>query len=82
MTNRYESYIPCGFFSIKTFAHEMRLHEMCVYRMAKKGKIKATKVGGQWRIPRAELDDYMLRNSRGTFKLHNLLDIPNKSDLV
>lgn len=38
----------------------LRLHEMTVYRMAKKGLIPAFKVGSQWRFRLSALDEWML----------------------
>jgi excisionase family DNA binding protein len=30
-----------------------------VYRLMKAGKIRAVKVGGQWRIPKSEIEKYI-----------------------
>jgi excisionase family DNA binding protein len=47
-------------------ASYLRVTKKTIYRLARLGKIPATKVGQQWRFPKAELDRWLHRNSSGT----------------
>ena len=47
------------FLSIKEVAQRLNLHEMTIYRLIKSKDLPAFKVGGQWRIRRQILDDWL-----------------------
>lgn len=47
------------FYTLKEAADVLRVHEMTMYRLCKEGKIKARKIGGQWRIWRAAVKKLM-----------------------
>lgn len=40
-------------------AELLRVHRTTVYRLIDSGEIKATRVGGQWRIPEAALREML-----------------------
>jgi len=40
-------------------AKHLRVHVKSLYRLAKKGKVPARKVGGQWRFHRQTLDEWL-----------------------
>ena len=42
--------------TVDKVAKELSLSTRSVYRLIKKGAIKAKRVGGVWRIPRSELE--------------------------
>lgn len=42
-----------------------KIDMMTAYRLAKKGKIPAVKVGGQWRVHRGRIQDFARRQSTG-----------------
>ncbi len=50
--------------TIREAAAYLRLNHMTVYRLAQRGKIPASKVGGNWRISRDVLDDWIKSRSR------------------
>ena len=43
----------------KEAAEYLRLNYMTVYKLAQRGKIPATKVGGSWRVKREILDQWL-----------------------
>jgi len=45
-------------YKIKEVARILDISERTVYRLMELQKIRAVKVGGQWRIPRAEIEKY------------------------
>lgn len=47
-------------------ASYLRVTKKTIYRLARLGKIPATRVGQQWRFPKAEIDRWLHRNSSGT----------------
>lgn len=40
-------------------AERLRVAEKTVYTMAQKGELRTCKVGGQWRLKRADLDQWI-----------------------
>lgn len=50
--------------TVKEAAEYLRLNYMTVYRLAQRGKIPASKVGGNWRISRDILDGWLKSRSR------------------
>ena len=50
--------------NIKEVAAPLRLAEKTVYSMAQKGELPAFKIRGQWRIRRADLDDWIAAQRR------------------
>ncbi len=51
------------FLSIKEVAQRLNLHEMTIYRLIKSKDLPAFKVGGQWRIRRQFLDEWLTSHS-------------------
>lgn len=51
---------PPRFLTVPETAKILRLHEMTIYRMLKKGQIPRARVGGRWRIP-ADVCDRILK---------------------
>ena len=51
--------------TIKEVAALLKLAEKTVYAMAQAGEIPAFKIRGQWRIRRAELDQWIDAQPRG-----------------
>ena len=47
----------------KEAAEYLRLNYMTVYKLAQRGKIPATKVGGNWRFKREILDEWIARQA-------------------
>jgi excisionase family DNA binding protein len=47
-------------------ASYLRVTKKTIYRLAQLGRIPATKVGQQWRFRKAEIDEWLNRNSTGT----------------
>jgi excisionase family DNA binding protein len=41
----------------------LKVHVRTIYRLAKKGLIPASKVGGHWRLKRATLDEWLSEDS-------------------
>jgi excisionase family DNA binding protein len=50
--------------TIKEAAQYLKLNYMTVYKLAQKGKIPASKVGGNWRFKKEILDDWLLRQTQ------------------
>ena len=53
------------FLSIKEVAHRLNLHEMTIYRLIKSKDLPAFKVGGQWRINRQFLENWLTSHANG-----------------
>ena len=47
------------FLSIKDVAQRLNLHEMTIYRLIKSKDLPAFKVGGQWRIQKEFLENWL-----------------------
>jgi excisionase family DNA binding protein len=54
-----EPLLPDPPLSLREVAHWLGYHPATVRRLIRSGKLKATKVGGQWRINRNSLLEYM-----------------------
>jgi excisionase family DNA binding protein len=50
---------------IKDVAEYLKVTERTIYRLAAAKKIPAFKVGGSWRFSRADIDDWIRRQSVG-----------------
>lgn len=50
--------------TIKEAAEYLRLNYMTVYRLAQKGTIPASKVGGNWRFKKEIIDEWLLEQTR------------------
>ncbi len=50
--------------TIKEAAEYLRLNYMTVYRLAQKGTVPASKVGGNWRFKREIIDEWLLQQTR------------------
>ncbi len=47
--------------SVREIARFLKLNEQTVYRLAREGKIPATKIGRQWRFSLNEIESLMRR---------------------
>ena len=57
--------MPDEVLTIKEVAALLKLAEKTVYAMANAGELPAFKIRGQWRIKRAELDQWLDAQPRG-----------------
>jgi excisionase family DNA binding protein len=57
--------MPDEVLTIRNVAALLKLAEKTVYAMAQAGEIPAFKIRGQWRIRRAELDQWIDAQPRG-----------------
>ena len=57
--------MPDEVLTIKEVAALLKLADKTVYAMAQAGEIPAFKIRGQWRIKRAELDQWIDAQPRG-----------------
>ena len=48
-----------GFYLVEELAAALRVSNMTIYRYIKAGKIKAYKIGKEFRIGKAEFDDFL-----------------------
>ncbi len=54
----------------------LNVHVRTIYRLAKKGLIPASKVGGRWRLKKATLNEWLLEDSVQRRQCDKLVD-PN-----
>ena len=47
------------FLTVQEVAGIMRVSSMTVYRLIKSGALRATRVGGSWRIGTSDVDDFL-----------------------
>jgi len=52
--------------TLQEVADYLRVTEKTIYRLLRRGKIPATKVGNQWRFDKTLVDEWLQRNSVGT----------------
>ena len=52
-----------GLLKVSEVAELLRISDESVYRLCRRGKLNATRIGGQWRIPRESVDQ-LLRNGQ------------------
>ncbi len=45
--------------TLREVAQYLGLHVMTVYKLTRKGRVPAAKIGGQWRFKRAVLDEWL-----------------------
>ncbi|MEW5804329.1 MAG: helix-turn-helix domain-containing protein [bacterium] len=64
------------FFTVAEVAEVTRISYFSVLRLVSAGEITATKIGGQWRIPRTSLVSYLVKQSSGRDGVEN--DYDNK----
>lgn len=50
--------------TVKEVARYLKLNSMTVYRLAREGRIPASKVGGNWRFDKATLDNWLAESAR------------------
>jgi excisionase family DNA binding protein len=48
-----------GFLLVKEVAELLRVSDETVYRLCRRKQLKATRIGGLWRIPRESVDDLL-----------------------
>lgn len=51
------------YLSVADMAEEFGIHEMTFYRMIRDKKIPAFKIGSQWRVRRADLNQWLQEHS-------------------
>ena len=51
--------------TVDEVADYLRVTEKTIYRLLKRGKIPATKVGNQWRFDKTLIDEWLQRSSVG-----------------
>lgn len=56
--------------TVEQVASILHLHSVTVYRLVKKGKLPAFKVGSRWRFRQNELEAWMAEQSRLSLKSH------------
>ena len=72
----------------KETARFLGLNEKRIYRLAKEGKIPATRIGGKWIFPRALMNQWILERARGNLKgeegtaTNNVLVVMGSNDLA
>ncbi|MDY6917693.1 MAG: response regulator [Chloroflexota bacterium] len=49
--------------TVKEVAHYLKLNYMTVYKLAQKGRIPASKIGGNWRFKKELLDEWIAKQS-------------------
>ena len=49
--------------TVEEAAEQLRIHPSTVYRLARRGQLPAVKVGNQWRLDSANLEDWLRANS-------------------
>ena len=49
--------------TVEQLAEYLQVDKYTIYRLAKKGKIPATKVAGQWRFMKELIDKWLIDNS-------------------
>ena len=70
-----------GILTADEVANQLRVSLRTVYRLIDNGQIEAFRVGGQWRITRVAITEYMRRNSTlASAKTQPLDDVPAKDD--
>ena len=52
--------------TVEEIAHYLRVTEKTIYRLLKRGKLPATKVGHQWRFDKNSIDEWLKQGSDGT----------------
>jgi excisionase family DNA binding protein len=52
-----------GLLTAREVAKILRISDESVYRLCRKGRLKATRVGGLWRIPRESVDQLLQREA-------------------
>ncbi len=52
--------------TVREVAEYLRVTEKTIYRLLRRGRIPATKVGHQWRFDRVSIDEWLQRRSVGT----------------
>lgn len=50
---------PEAVLTIREVSEYLRLAESTVYKLAQKGKLPGRKIGGAWRFPKKNLDDWL-----------------------
>lgn len=48
-----------GLLTVKEVADMLRVSDESIYRLCRKGSLKASRVGGLWRIPREAVDQVL-----------------------
>lgn len=70
-----------GVYDVESVAKILGVHNRTVLRFINSGKLKATKVGRQWRIKRTDLDELIGEDKpHGEIKTSLVVDIPLESE--
>lgn len=71
--------IEAEFLSAAEAAKYLGVHRETVYGLILDGAIRASKIGGRWRIPKASLDSYLLHGPLHPVRSRNKVDLPPRS---
>ena len=55
-----------GFLTPQEIARYLRVSQLAIQKWCRDGKLKATRVGGLWRIRREDLDEFLTTNHDDT----------------
>ena len=53
------------YLTVAEVAASLRVTEKTIYRLLRRGRITATKVGREWRLPRRSVEEWLRRSSVG-----------------
>lgn len=57
--------------TVQEVAEMLRVSTATVFRLLNEKKIQAAKVGGQWRVTPAQVDDFLKRHTIGPDQIEN-----------
>lgn len=57
--------------TLKEVAEYLQMHEMSVYRLAKRGSVPGFKVGGRWRFKKESIDAMFEESANGLRRLQD-----------
>lgn len=63
-------------------ARVLKVHYMTVYRYVRQGRLRATQVGREWRVERADLDEFRAATRRTRAATRTIADAPPRADWV
>ena len=58
--------MPTTTLTLHEVAAELNVHYMTVYRSVRMGRLRAHRDGGEWRVTRADLGEYLAERERAT----------------
>jgi excisionase family DNA binding protein len=54
------------FYTLKELSKQLKLSTDTIYRMVRKGKIPAVKIGKKWRFRKSRIDEWLLLEEKNT----------------